>query len=128
MSKALAHQELVDELLRAWGSDIGSDRKEVARMDWPQHSILYRIIRDGPGASQNGAPPLDLTEMAFEIDRTVAKIKSEKTREVLKMWYCENKDDPQWRCAQRMKMRLRTFELHLALGRSEFARILGVVE
>jgi hypothetical protein len=74
VSKALAHQELVDELLRAWGSDIGSDSREVSKIDWPQHSILYRIIRDGPGASQNGAPPLDLTEMALLVDQAVAAV------------------------------------------------------
>lgn len=117
----------IDDILERWGKEVGPDYLMYARLDWPQETMLSRIRREGAGAGQSGRPPTTLSDEAAAVDLAVRSLEREKTRDVLRLWYCSRTRGNQEACARRLRMALRTFERHLSLGRRDVAAVLDIV-
>ena len=117
----------VDQVLERWGREVGSDSLVYAKLTWPSETILSRIRREGAGAAQQGRPPTTITDEALAVDKAVSILPAERTREVLRLWYCSHNRANQAACAKRLGIGLRTLERHLHDGRLAVADILGIV-
>lgn len=119
--------EAVESLLEQWGREVGSDGAQIAKLGWPEETILSRIMREGvDGAGQSGGKPITISDMAMVVDKTVRSIPKPKTRKVMRLWYASRDRGSQLACARRASVGLRTFQLHLKLGRSHVADTLGI--
>jgi len=117
----------VDSLLEQWGREVGSDGAQIAKLGWPEETILSRIMREGiEGAGQAGGKPIAISDMAMVLDKTVRSIPQAKTRKVVRLWYASEDRGSQLACARRASVGLRTFRLHLKIGRGYVAETLGI--
>jgi predicted DNA-binding protein (UPF0251 family) len=115
---------IVDEHLTRWGQEVGSDADAYRRIGWGRESILSRVQREGPVPSQKAH--FEISRLSIFMDETVGLIPP-RTREALRLWYCEGRGMNQAMCAQRMGMSVRTFERHLANGRQALAEWFGLL-
>lgn len=119
--------EAIESLLEQWGREVGSDGAQLAKLGWPEETTLARIMREGAeGAGQASGGPIIISDMAMVIDKTVRSIQKAKTRKVLRLWYASTDRGNQLSCARRASVGLRTFQLHLKLGRNHVADTLGI--
>lgn len=118
----------VESLLEQWGREVGPDGAQLAKLGWPEETILSRIMREGSeGAGQSGGAPISISDTALVIDKAVRSLPKSKTRKVLRLWYCSKDRGNQLNCARRACASLRNFQLHLQMGRQQVADMLGVV-
>ena len=119
----------IDAVLERWGSEVGSDKAQISKIDWKQETILSRIMREGAeGAGQSGAAPISISDEALVVDKAVRSLPKPKTRKVLRLWYCSTDRGSQIACSRRACVSLRNFQLHLQIGRRQVADMLGVVD
>jgi hypothetical protein len=118
---------IVDDHLAKWGQEVGPDHYSFRKLGWADESILSRIQREGPGASQSGAPPLQISEISMIVDQAVANIQNPKTRRVVRLWYCSGSRMNQEMCARRARITSRMFRIYLDSGRDEVAHMLGIL-
>lgn len=117
----------IDAVLNRWGSEVGSDDAQLARLDWKQETILSRIMREGTeGAGQSSGGPTNISDEALVVDKAVRSLPKAKTRKVIRLWYCSRDRGNQLICARRACASLRNFQLHLQIGRQQVADLLGV--
>lgn len=119
---------IVDDHLARWGEEVGPDFYSFRKIGWAEESVLSRIQREGPGASQSGAPPLVLSEMSLLIDQAVASIGNAKTRQILRLWYCSWHRMNQEMCAHRVRLSVSRFKFYLDIGRCQVAEMLGILD
>jgi hypothetical protein len=118
---------IVDDHLAKWGQEVGPDHYSFRKLGWADESILSRIQREGPGASQSGAPPLQISEISMIVDQAVANIQNPKTRRVVRLWYCSGSRMNQDMCARRVRLSISRFQFHLDVGRCQVAEMLGII-
>jgi hypothetical protein len=118
---------LVDTVLSSWGDTVGVDAD--GRVGWASESIIYRMIRQGPGAAQTGAGAPSMPDQMVAVDKAVRAVKKAITRRCLRQWYAP-KDrrhrENQTICAREAGLSARRFRHHLTAGREEVADILGL--
>jgi hypothetical protein len=94
----------VETLLQQWGADVGS-RLTVG--DWPQTTILGRLIELGAnGASQAGAPPPLGNPDVVRVERAVMLLHPKHRRAVIEFYASRNRGNVslcarQCRCSNR---------------------------
>lgn len=118
----------IDAILQQWGREVGSDGAQLAKLGWPEETVLSRIMREGAdGAGQSSGGPISISEQSMIVDKAVRSLPKAKTRKVIRLWYCSHNRGNQLMCARRACTSLRNFRLHLQIGRRQVADILGVV-
>lgn len=82
---------------------------------WPAVTLLGRIVEQGPGASQQGRPPVSMSEEDAQTDAAVAKL-GEIDRKVIIEYYTKWRDIET--AARNCRMRVRQF--HSVLRRARW--------
>lgn len=89
--------------LEEWANAVGSDQLN----GWPKVTMLGRLIEQGPmGASQQGKPPVSISDAVAIVDAAVARL-GEVDRKVIRSYYlhCDSTEVN----ARRVNMRVMQF-------------------
>lgn len=109
----------IHQRLEEWAASVGSD----AINGWPKLTLLGRLIEQGPsGASQQGRPPVAMSEAVSIVDAAVAKL-GDIDRQVIKSYYMHW--DSMEINAMRLHMRVRQFRN--VLNRARW-RLIGYID
>lgn len=120
MSRMSESTKIVHARLTAWARWA---REHHAPGDWPELTIVGRLIKDGPGAGSAGAPPVHMPTDIAEVDAAVARLGA-IDRRVIRAYY--GPWEPIERLARGLSMRVREFENVLRRARWRVQIALGV--
>src|SRR6185312_11737607 len=105
-ARRLNHMDSQTKLVHARLEEWGKWTRESLR-GWPPRTLLARLIEEGPGAAQEGRPPVSLPPQVAVTDRAVAHLGA-IDRRVIETYYL--RWEPMEVMARRTGMRVRQFQ------------------